>query len=358
MRAGRPGAQKNMTMKKPTLKSIAKALGVSVSTVSKALKNSPEISPRTRERILEYCRLHQYEPNRMALGLRHRRTGIIGVIVPQTGHYFFSRVITGIQKVAEAAGYRVLIAHSNNESRAEREHLQLLANGYADGVLLTLAKETLQKGDFRHFLPWIQRGFPLVFFDRYPEKLPVSAVIIDDTEAGRRATEHLLRMGKRRLALISTPVYLSVGYRRELGFRKALNDNGLPVDENRILRIDERRPLGEQIRGLFRQTPPPDGIFAVNEQYAAIALNLAHETGMKIPAELAVIGFSDGIIARHTYPRLSTVVQHGFRMGQTAAELLLAQIEADELPPKPQIKIIDTGLVVRGSTSAYPVERL
>ncbi len=342
-------------MKKVTLKSIAKALGVSVSTVSKALKNSPEISPRTRERILEYCRLHHYEPNRMALGLRHRKTGIIGVIVPQTGHYFFSRVITGIQKVAEAAGYRVLIAHSNNETTAEAEWLRLMGNGYTDGVLLTLAKETLQRGDFRHFLPWIQRGFPLVFFDRYPEKLPVSAVIINDTEAGRRATEHLLGIGKRRPALITTPVYLSVGYRRELGFRQALKKHGLRVDENRILRIDERKPLLAQIQGLFRLNPPPDAIFGVNEQYAATALNLARQMGMDIPGDLAVIGFSDGMIARHTYPPLSTVVQHGFRMGQTAAELLFSHIRAGETPPEPQIKIIDTDLVVRGSTGSHPV---
>ena len=335
--------------KKTTIKTIARALGVSPSTVSKALHGSKEIGYHTRERILKYAEEAGYRPHQLALSLRNRRTKMLGVIVPEVTHHFFSRVITGIEERASWDGYQVIVGISKNEREKEKKLLEKFSGGYTDGILISLAKETLRSGNYAHFYPLLDGKFPVVFFDRPIPHHPVDKVIIDDLKAGYQAVKHLIETGCRDIAVISTPPYLKVGYEREQGYFKALTEAGLPVNENRIVRIDEKKDLRRQIAPLFDN--PPDGIFAVNETYAYEALRLAKRNGIRIPARLRIVAFSDGIISKIAEPPMTTVAQHGFEMGQTAAGILIDKIE-NRLPAKPVTKIQPTHLIIRQSTKA------
>jgi len=337
--------------KKVTIKSIARDLGVSVSTVSKALKDSTEISLETREKIKKYAEAKNYKPNSLALSLRNQKTMTIGVIVPEVVHHFFSRVISGVENRATECGYHLVISLSKDEWANEKSITQMLTNGYVDGLLVSVAKETLQKNDYNHFTELLNKDFPLVFFDRVPPEIPVDKVIINDTEGGYKATKHLIEKGCNNIAIITTPTHITVGADREKGYIKALKERDIPVKPENIIRVDERFPVSEQIEKLFLQKKLPDGIFAVNEQYAAEALRLAQQNRLKVPDDIAVIGFTDGIISKVTYPPLSTIAQHGFEMGERAMEILLERIQDKKRFDRQKIAVIKTNLIERASTN-------
>jgi len=335
---------------KITLKKIAQHLGVAVSTVSKALKNSPEISLETKQRILNYVDKVNYHPNALAISLQRQRTMTIGIIVPELVHHFFSRVISGAENHASRCGYKLLISLSNDEWDKERQVTEMLANGYVDGILISVAKQTFEKGNFDHFSNLIHRKFPLVFFDRAPSGLSVDKIIINDIEGGYSATKHLIDKGAKRIAILTTPPHISVGADREKGYLKALKEFSLNVNEQLIVHVDERQSVRKQISVLFELNIKPDAIFAVNEKYAALALKLALQNNLKIPDDLMVIGFTDGFISKSTTPSLSTMAQHGFEMGEKAMEILLEKIEDKSLFDTQKIVVIPTNLVEREST--------
>lgn len=341
---------------KITLKDIARELGVSKSTVSKALNDSHEISEETRKKIKAFAKFYHYKPNSLALKLRSKKTMVIGVIIPEIVHHFFSRVISGIERVVNEKGYNVMICLSNESYDKELLNINMLADGSVDGLLVSISKETLEKNDFDHFGELIEEGIPLVLFDRISDQFECDKVIVDDIGGGFNATKHLIDLGCKKIAILTTPDHVIVGRQRKLGYIKALEENKRIVDENYIIKISEKLDISEQIRGILSSSNErPDGIFAVNEIYAAIAMKVAKEKDLKIPEDIAVIGFTDGLISEFSTPSLSTVAQHGFTMGEQAAELLLKRINSkDDRENSFERKVISTNLKIRDSTHKSP----
>lgn len=332
---------------KITIKIIAKELGVSVSTVSKALRDSHEISKETKDRIKAYADHYNYRPNNLALQLRNQKTKVIGIILPKIVHHFFSTVISGIEKVANERGYNTMVCFSNENQQKEVETINVLTNGSVDGLIVSIAKESLLNQDLQHFYKLINAEMPLVLFDRVEESIKCDKVIVDDIGAGHKATKYLLDSGCKNIAIITTPNHVTVGLHRYKGYERALLEDGMSVNKNLVINIDEEKEIEQQIRELFKQNI--DAIFAVNEIYAALAIRVAKERGLKIPDDVSVIGFTDGLVSEYSSPSISTVVQHGFVMGEQAAELLIDRIEG-KINNQPQIKVISSNIKVRQST--------
>jgi len=338
---------------KITIKDIAKELGVSTSTVSKALKDSHEISEETRERIKAFANFYHYKPNSLALKLRNKKTMVIGVIIPEIVHHFFSRVISGIDKIANEQGYNVMICLSNESFEKEVLNINMLADGSVDGILISIAKETLEKKDFTHFNQLIDSEIPFVLFDRIAEEIDCDKVLVDDIGGGYKAAKHLIDIGCKRIAILTTPDHVNVGTDRKLGYLRALEENNIGINADFIIKINEHFNIADQIKKIIDLPPDkiPDGIFAVNEIYAATAMKLAREKGLDIPEDIAVIGFTDGLISEFSTPPLSTVAQHGFTMGEQAAELLLNRIQKSNKNENHfERKVISTNLKIRNST--------
>ena len=236
---------------KATLKQIAKELGVSVSTVSKALNGSPEISEPTKQRVQEYAKLKNYKPNVIGLNLKNRRTKTIGVIIPNILNSFFAKVFSGIEKVADEKGYKVITCISNESSEKEINALEMLSNGTIDGFILSIAEESQKLQKFDHFTTIINEGTPIVMFDRIADEVNCDKVIVDDFESAVNATEHLIKTGCKKIALLSAIDNLSVGKLRAQGFYKAMGDNGLKVDENLVILTNNNDEFNSIIGDFF-----------------------------------------------------------------------------------------------------------
>lgn len=333
---------------KITIKIIAKELGVSTSTVSKALRDSHEISQETKDRIKAYADHYNYRPNNLALQLRNQKTKVIGIILPQIVHHFFSTVISGIEYVANEKGYNIMVCFSNDKEQKEEETIDVLTNGSVDGLLVSIAKETLENNTFNHFKRLTANEVPLVLFDRTHSSISCDKVIVDDIGAGYKATQHLLDLGCKSIGIITTPEHVTVGLHREQGYEKALKEIGKTIDRNLIIEVNEKEDIYTQIKELFSQKV--DAVFAVNEIYAAIAIRIAKEKGLRIPEDFSVVGFTDGLISEYSSPSITTVVQHGFTMGKQAAEMLIDRIENENEDKLFQTKVISSNLKIREST--------
>jgi LacI family transcriptional regulator len=314
---------------KATLKQIAKELGVSVSTVSKALNGSPEISEPTKQRVQEYAKLKNYKPNVIGLNLKNRRTKTIGVIIPNILNSFFAKVFSGIEKVADAKGYKVITCISNESLEKEINVMEMLSNGTIDGFILSIAEESQKLQKFNHFTSIINEGTPIVMFDRIADEVNCDKVVVDDFESAVNATEHLIKTGCRKIALFSTIDNLSVGKLREQGFYKAIENKGVAVDKNLIILTDNTEDFDKKAADFFAKYKP-DGIFALDEHTSIAAMKLGLKAGLKIPEDLSIIGFADGVWSRRMTPSLSTVSQHGPEIGEVAAQLLIDKLESQE----------------------------
>lgn len=334
--------------KKITLKEIAKELDVSISTVSKALKNSSEISYDTRQKIQAFAKLYNYKPNNIAISLKNRRTKNIGVIIPEIVHYFFTMVISGIEKVANSKGYNVIVCLSDESFDKEVINMEMLANGSIDGFIISLAKETQLKQDFNHLREIMRQGMQLVMFDRVADEIYCDKVVVDDSQGAYMAANYLIAKGHQKIALISTLDHVSVGRLRTIGYKNALKDAGMPVNEDLILKIEGIEGYTE-IERLFN-TQQFDAVLAVNEVFAVTAMKIAQKRGISIPENMSFIGFTDGILSRYTTPTLTTVAQHGFKMGETAARMLIAKLEETESDESVKTEVIKTSLIEREST--------
>ncbi len=333
---------------KITIKTIAKELGVSTSTVSKALRDSHEISVETKERIKAYADYYNYKPNNLALQLRNQKTKVIGVILPKIVHHFFSTVIKGIEKGASEKGYHIMVCFSNESYQSEVDNLKVLSNGSVDGLLISVAKETLQNQDYKHIEDLVNEEIPLVMFDRVLDSINCDKVIVDDIGAGYKATKHLIERGRKKVAMLATPEHVNIGTLRKKGYEKALKEFNLSSSDNLAIEIDEEYDLRNQISKVINEDI--DGVFAVNEIYAAIAIRLAKEKGLRVPQDISVVGFTDGLISEFSSPSITAIVQHGFTMGKQAVELLIDRIEneGDILPPR--TKVISSDLHTRESS--------
>jgi LacI family transcriptional regulator len=333
---------------KITIKTIAKELGVSTSTVSKALRDSHEISIETKERIKAYADYYNYKPNNLALQLRNQKTKVIGVILPKIVHHFFSTVVKGIERGASEKGYHIMVCFSNDLYQSEVDNLKVLSNGSVDGLLVSAAKETLQNQNYKHFEDLVNEEIPLVMFDRVLDSIHCDKVIVDDIGAGYKATSHLIERGRTKIAMLATPEHVNIGALRKRGYEKALKEHNLNGSSNLALEIDEELDVKDQISQLFHQDV--DAVFAVNEIYAAIAIQLAKEKGLRVPEDISVVGFTDGLISEYSSPSITAIVQHGFTMGKQAVELLIERIENEGESLPARTKVISSDLHTRESS--------
>jgi LacI family transcriptional regulator len=335
---------------KATLKQIAKELLVSVSTVSKALNDSPEISTQTKIRIKEYAKLKNYKPNVIGINLKSRKTKTIGVIIPNILNSFFAKVFTGIEKVAESKGYNVIMCISNESIKKEIHALEILSNGTIDGFILSISKEAQTLNEYEHFKEIINDGTPIVMFDRTSDQVDCDKVIVDDFDSARNATQHLIDLGCKKVALFSSIGNLSVGKLRYEGYLKALQDNAISIDTDLIIRTESEEDSKIQIENLF-QNHKVDGIFALEENDSVYALKMGLKYGYNIPENLSIVGFADGILAsRRLSPSLTTVSQYGPEIGEAAAKLLIERLESKEEESPYKTTVIKTELRERDSS--------
>ncbi|MFV5699617.1 LacI family DNA-binding transcriptional regulator [Flavobacterium sp. ZT3R17] len=339
--------------RKVTLKQIAKELDVSISTVSKSLRNSPEIGEETRLKVQAFAKFYHYKPNNIALSLKNRKTKTIGIIIPEIVHHFFSTVINGIEQVANENGYSVLICLSDDSFDKEVLNMEMLANGSIDGFIMSLSKETQFKGDFHHITEVIDQGMPVVMFDRVANEILCDKVIIDDKLAAYEAVQSLIDKGRKKIALVTTVDYVSVGKLRTDGYIKALLDNDIPFNENLIIKI-ENVDTCEITIGKLLEDKAIDAVFAVNELFAVTIIKTANKIGLNVPKDLAVIAFTDGIISKYSTPTITTVSQSGIKMGNKAAKMLIERLEAeqdDDEAENYKTEVIETHLIERESTN-------
>lgn len=339
--------------RKVTLKQIAKELDVSISTVSKSLRNSLEIGEETRLKVQAFAKFYNYKPNNIALSLKNRKTKTIGIIIPEIVHHFFSTVINGIEQVANENGYSVIICLSDDSFDKEVLNMEMLANGSIDGFIMSLSKETQFKGDFHHITEVIDQGMPVVMFDRVTNEILCDKVIIDDKLAAYEAVQSLIDKGKKKIALVTTVDYVSVGKLRTDGYIKALLDNEIPFNENLIIKIEDVDTCEITI-GKLLEDKAIDAVFAVNELFAVTIIKTANKIGLNVPNDLAVIAFTDGIISKYSTPTITTVSQSGIKMGNKAAKMLIDRLEAendDDEAENYKTEVIETHLIERESTN-------
>lgn len=334
-----------MFNKPVTIKDIAKILGFSASTVSRALKDHPDISEETKEKVMRLAEQLNYKPNAIALSLRNRKTNIIGIVIPQIVHHFFSLVISGIEAYARKKGYNVLISQSNENYDIEIRNIQTMISSRVDGILISMTKETIDCG---HFVNAGKLDVPIVFFDRKCPVLETDNILINDFEAAYKATEYLIKTGCKNLAHFAGPKSLNISQERLNGFLAAIKKYNLSVNDDFIIRCDSFQKAKDITSYLIKAKNIPDAIFAVNDLTAAGALVALQEAGIKVPDEVSVMGFTNGKISEITSPPLSTIDQNGYKMGYKAAKMLIRRIENKDL--EPQTKIIPTELIIRSST--------
>ncbi|TRX02481.1 LacI family DNA-binding transcriptional regulator [Flavobacterium gawalongense] len=339
--------------RKVTLKQIAKELDVSISTVSKSLRNSLEIGEETRLKVQAFAKFYNYKPNNIALSLKNRKTKTIGIIIPEIVHHFFSTVINGIEQVANENGYSVIICLSDDSFDKEVLNMEMLANGSIDGFIMSLSKETQFKGDFHHITEVIDQGMPVVMFDRVTNEVLCDKVIIDDKLAAYEAVQSLIDKGKKKIALVTTVDYVSVGKLRTDGYIKALLDNDIPFNENLIIKIEDIDTCEITI-GKLLEDKAIDAVFAVNELFAVTIIKTANKIGLNVPKDLSVIAFTDGIISKYSTPTITTVSQSGIKMGNKAAKMLIDRLEAEHEEDEAEnykTEVIETHLIERESTN-------
>jgi LacI family transcriptional regulator len=329
-----------------TIKDIARELGISPSTVSKALKGHPDIAPSTKKAVRDLVEKWNYKPDPIALSLKIGQSKTIGVVVPEIVHYFFSTVISGIEDVAYESGYQVMFCQSNEVYEREVKAIDTLLSGWVDGILVSISKATY---DFDHFRKIVDTGIPIVFFDRICNAIDSDRVIVDDEEGAFQAVSHLFRTGCRNIVHLAGPQNLQIGQERKNGYKRAHFEAGYSVRDENIIRCDTAEEARIVIPELLKRSERPDGIFAVNDLTAAETMKIIKSYGLKVPEDISVIGFTSGMISDLTDPPLSSVEQHGFEIGREAVRMLIDRLEKKYSGPF-QTKIIRTNLVIKGSS--------
>ena len=339
-----------MSSARITLKDIAKRLNVSPSTVSRALQDNPEIGKATKVAVRKLAAELNYEPNSVALSLRNKKTFTIGVIVPEIVHYFFSSVISGIEDAAYDSNYQVILCQSNERYANEVRNIKTLAKSQVDGILISYSKETR---DFTHIESVRSKGVPVVFYDRSNENLELDSVIVDDFSGAYQAAEQLIKIGCKRIAHFKGPLHMELYLARLNGYLKALEHHGVEIDEKLIIDADSFKGGYKATCKLLEQGINFDGAFAVNDLTAVGIMKAVKSKGLRIPEDVAVVGFGDdATLSEMVDPSLSSVVQPGFEMGKEATRLLLQIIDGKATDLPQQIKL-STKLKIRKSSNRH-----
>lgn len=337
-----------MSMRHTTINDIAGQLGLSPSTVSRALRDHPDISDKTKSRVLALASETNYQPNLIAQSLQTKRSNNIGVIVPEIRNTFFSTVISGIEEVAYEAGYTIMVCQSNDTYEREVINTRALAANRVAGMLVSSSQNTT---NFDHFRMVMQQGIPLVLFDRIAEELEVSKVIVDDFEGAYGAVSYLIKTGRRRIAHLAGATSLYVSRKRREGYEAALRDHGLPLRPEYVLSggyHEEDGRIGMQ--RLLALPERPDAVFTINDPVAIGAFLHLREQGLAVPGDVALIGFSNNPNTALITPRLTTVDQPAFTIGRQAASLLMKAFDPSTGPLPIETIILKTELIIREST--------
>lgn len=335
---------------KATLKQIASELGVSISTVSKSLSDSPEISETTKQRVKEYAELRNYKPNALAQRLKNQKTNTIGVIIPNILNPFFAKVFSGVETEANKKGYSIMTYISNESFQKEKKALELLSNGIVDGFILSVSEESQQKNMTNHFQEVLKQGLPITMFDRVLDNIKCNKVVVDDKESCADAVSYLVSSGCKKIAFLSCIDNLSVGQLRYDGYINALKDHQLPIVANMIIRNNNEESFNQRLEKLLEEEHY-DSFLCADEHSSTYVMKRCIQLGKRIPEDISVIGFADGIWSRRMTPSLSTISQHGPEIGAAAAKLLIDQIESpySEIPYETKEILIKTELRKRDS---------
>ena len=336
-----------MSKSAATIRDIALILGISKSTVSRALNDHFDVKPETARKVRELAAQIDYHPNLLAQHLKQKRTNTIGVVIPETVNRFFAKAIGGIQEVANKAGYNVMICQSNESLALERNNLQTLMASKVDGLLISVSRETNLHDHLQYA---IDKEVPLVFFDRIVEELSASQVYSDNYDISFQGTEHLLTQGCKRIAFIAGPQHLYNSRNRLDGYLGALKKHNINVSKSLI--VDAHYKVNEvkdYMRHLFNLPQKPDGIFAINDMAAIEIMHILKKRGLNIPKDVAVLGFNNETICKFVEPSLSSIDHPAFEMGAAATEILLKQIIKGEILQEK--RLIKSRLVVRDSTN-------
>ncbi len=338
-------------MKSITLKDIAKALNLSHSTVSRALKGSYQISAATRDKVVSYATAHHYRPNLMAQSLKSNKSRCIGVVLCSIPNSFFSELISGIEFVAQQKDYFVIITQNHESYENEVKNLQNLTWRSVDGLLISVSCETTR---FDHFEAAHGNGMPIVFFDRVTDAISTHQVVADNMGGAYEATQHLLHNGSKRIATITSSPHISITKERLLGYQQALEANAIVPDPDYIAYCMHGGMLEEEvidaINRLMQLPQPPDALFAASDRLTHSVFSILKKMGYNIPGDIAMAGFSNFHFSHLYNPSLTTVKQPAFEMGKTAAELLIELIESKRSITHFQKKILPTQLQAASSS--------
>lgn len=333
-----------------TMRDIAKEFGISVATVSRALKDSPRISAERRAAIQQYAREHNFAPNVIAESLRHSRVKpikVIGVIIPEFTHFYFSSVLSGIEQEASARGYRIMVAQSDECYEREVKICQSFFENKVCGVIVSQAKDTQR---YDHFQRLIDAGVPLVFYDRICTGVNASRVVVDDYMGAFNAVTHLIETGCHRIAFYGSSMTLEISKNRYNGYRDALLKHGVLPDDSLIRFCDNRADAEAITPEILQMENRPDGFFAVNDDTAIGILYTAKRMGLRVPDDVSICGFTNGQRAVACDPMLTTVEQRGIMVGEEAANILIGQVE-ETIPREKMVRrIVRTRLIIRGTT--------
>ncbi|WP_126972856.1 LacI family DNA-binding transcriptional regulator [Gynurincola endophyticus] len=340
--------------KEVTIYDIARTLNVSPATVSRGLKDHPAISTKTKRRILEKAKELGYRSNNFASNLRKQKTQTIGILLHELHSHFIVSVLAGIEKVTTEAGYDILIAHSSESGQKEVANAQNLFHKRVDGIIASLAFDT---PDLSHFLQFSEKNIPIVFFDRVEEDSLGTKVIIDNYKAGYQATQHLLDQGCKRVIHITGNQSRNVYKQRAKGFKDALLDNNQEYNPANLKITDLDRVESEKVANeILNMQPRPDGVFCAGDFSAAVCMRVFKSAGLRIPEDIAIVGFNNDVICTLIEPQLTTINYPGVEMGEIAARILINHLNGNADITLTNSIIIKSDLIVRESSLRKPIE--
>ncbi|MES2517528.1 MAG: LacI family DNA-binding transcriptional regulator [Bacteroidota bacterium] len=331
-----------------TIKDLARHLNISVATVSRAMRDMPEIKPETRDAVLKLAKEWDYQPNILATSLVKSRTKTIGVIVPDLAYHFFASVIKGIEEEAIARGYSLLLTQTSELYERELTNVQNLSRGQVEGFIISLSQETT---DYEHLKRLQRKGIPLVFFDRDAGEIDVTKVMVDNVNAAFEATKHLIDNGCKRIAFLAGPASVTVSNQRRMGYIHALEHFGFEVDESLIVHGNYNlQKIIELTNYLFELKNPPDGLVVVSDRLAVGAIKALKVKNIRIPEDVAIVSFNDEPVCTIVSPSLTSVAQPTMEIGKMATSLLISQIENSTTIYEPEVIILKTELKIRESS--------
>ncbi|MEO8110087.1 MAG: LacI family DNA-binding transcriptional regulator [Ginsengibacter sp.] len=334
--------------KEVTIYDIATALDISIATVSRALKNDPVVSEKTRKKIFDLAGKMGYRQNHFARNLRQQQTYTIGIMVHELKSSFMTSVLSGVEKITTEAGYDLIIAHSSESYTKEIANARNLFNKRVDGLIASLSFDTV---NLDHFKPFTDKEVPVMFFDRVEQNGNNTVVIIDNAKCGYQATQHLIEQGCKRIAYVSSNLKRNVYSQRYKGYQDALFDNGLPFDESLVIINDlsEKAGIAAAIE-ILKMNPMPDGAFITNDFVAAVCMRTLKEHGISIPGDIAIVGFNNDAIGKLIEPTLTTINYPGTDMGEIAARNLINHLKGISDMHHTNTIIVRTELIIRNSS--------